>query len=261
MLHHSPTRSSERAIGQLAFSRLLRRMLQNRRSHFHYASDYAAQHQCGIRSGSYVALAARFFGRRETQELLCRLGGRRRVTAVAVDKDQRNRALGQEPDLARGLARPRDIRLGQHFGEVFFEQRLVTAGDGAGRMSRKIGQLDDEAGEPGAGPARLVGPHRKVAKQRFDDLLGRTAKPVAECAKGGERQVVLRFEHGGEQLILAFEMIIERALRHRRGGGDLVHADARVATAAKLRIRNVENARLVSSRPNAAPLPLRMYTA
>ena len=191
-----------------------------------------------------MALAARFFGRRETQELLRRLGGRRRVTAVAMDKDERDRALGQKPDLARGLARPRDIRLSQHFGEVFFKQRLVPARDGAGRMSRKVGQLDDEAGEPGAGPARLVGPHRKVAEQRFDDLLGRAAEPVAESAEGGEREVMLRFEHGGEQLILAFEVIIERALRHRRGGSDLVHAHARVAAAAKLRIRNVENARL-----------------
>ena len=59
---------------------------------------------------------------------------------------------------------------------------------------------------------------------------------------------MLRFEHGGEQLILALEVIVERALGHRRGGSDLVHADARVATAAKLRIGSIENARLVFSR-------------
>ena len=128
------------------------------------------------------------------------------------------------------------------------EHRLVPARDGTGGMPGQVGKLDDEAREARTGPARLVRPHRKIAKQRVDDVLGGAAKPVAKRAESGERQMMLRFEHGGQQLILALEMIVERALGDRRGRGDLVHADARIALAAKQRVGRIENALLGSAR-------------
>jgi hypothetical protein len=48
-------------------------------------------------------------------KLLRRLSRRCRITSVTVHKRQRDGALGQQPDLARPLARCRDIGFGQDF--------------------------------------------------------------------------------------------------------------------------------------------------
>src|SRR5438477_3941578 len=44
MLHHSPTRSSERAMGQCIFWKLFRRIWETYASYLHDASDWPAQH-------------------------------------------------------------------------------------------------------------------------------------------------------------------------------------------------------------------------
>jgi hypothetical protein len=46
-------------------------------------------------------------------------------------------------------------------------------------------------------------------------------------------EFMLRLEHAGEQIILAPEVMIERALRQQRVGRDLVHADATEALSAE----------------------------
>ena len=54
--------------------------------------------------------------------------------------------------------------------------------------------------------------------------------------------MVLRFQHRGEQRVLALEMIVKRALGDRRGRRDLVHAHAGIALAAKQSVGRIEDA-------------------
>ena len=169
-----------------------------------------------------------------------------------MHQHQRDRAFGQQPDFARDLARRADIRAREQFGEMRFEHRLVPSRDDARRMSRQIGELDDQPGEAGAGPARPVGPRGEVPEQRVDDGLGRAGQAVAEGAERRQRQAMLRLQHGGEQLVLALEMIVERALGHRGRGRDLVHADAGVAPAAEQAVGRIEDARAASLPMSAA---------
>ena len=75
--------------------------------------------------------------------------------------------------------------------------------------------------------------HRQIPEQRIDDRLGTPGQFVAEGAEGGKRQAMLRLEHGGEQRILALEVIVQRSLGEPGGGRDLVHADAHIALAAE----------------------------
>jgi len=57
-----------------------------------------------------------------------------------------------------------------------------------------------------------------------------------------QRELMLRLQHTGEQLVLALEVIVERALGDPCRGRDLVHADAAVTLAAEQPIGGVEDA-------------------
>ena len=127
-------------------------------------------------------------------------------------------------------------------GEMRFEHRLVAARDQPRRMAGQVGELDDQSGEARARPARPVGPHGELAEQAVDDGLRRTRQPVAERLEGGQRELMLRLQHMGEQLVLALEVVVERALGDACRGGDLVHADAAVTPAAEQPIGGVEDA-------------------
>ena len=100
-------------------------------------------------------------------------------------------------------------------------------------MSREIGKLNNETRKAGARPAWLIGPHREIPEQRIDHRLGAPGELVTEGTEGGERQAMLRFEHGGEQDVFALEVIVQRALGDLRRGRDLVHADESIAATAE----------------------------
>ena len=53
---------------------------------------------------------------------------------------------------------------------------------------------------------------------------------------------VLPFEHRRQQLVLAREVIVERALRHRSRRRDLVHADAGIALPPEEDVGGIEDA-------------------
>ena len=88
---------------------------------------------------------------------------------------------------------------------------------------------------------------------------GEPDRLVAEGAEGRERQAMLRFEHRGQQLVLAVEMIVQRSLGDPGRGRDLVHADARVALAAEQHVGRIEDA-LPGLFAMSAARRLRMYT-
>jgi hypothetical protein len=54
--------------------------------------------------------------------------------------------------------------------------------------------------------------------------------------------MMLRFEHIGEQLILAVKVVIERALGELRRFSDVVHGDAIVPLAAKELVSRLQDA-------------------
>jgi hypothetical protein len=58
----------------------------------------------------------------------------------------------------------------------------------------------------------------------------------------GERQLVVKFEHGGQQFVLAFEVVVERALRDSGASGNLIDADPAEALSIESLIRGVKNA-------------------
>ena len=77
----------------------------------------------------------------------CRFSCRCRIAAIAMHQDQRDRALGEEPDFACTFAWPWHAGAPQQVGQVSFEQGLVSSGNETRRVARQIGKLDDEARE------------------------------------------------------------------------------------------------------------------
>jgi hypothetical protein len=118
-------------------------------------------------------------------------------------------------------------------GKATLQLGLVTPGYESCRVSGEVGKLDDEPGESGARPSWSVGPDSELSKHACHDRFGRSRKSVAKGLKRLEREVVLGFQNLGEQLILAVEMMIERALRDCGRDCDLIHRDAIVALSAK----------------------------
>ncbi|MCP3417994.1 hypothetical protein NLM16_28200 [Bradyrhizobium brasilense] len=103
-----------------------------------------------------------------------------------MHQHQGDRALGQQPDLARTAVSVADTGPLQQRAEMGFEQGLVPARNCACGMAREIGQLDDQPGESRAGPSRPVRPDRQVAEQTVDDRrrrAGQLSPNVANAAK------------------------------------------------------------------------------
>src|SRR6266568_254056 len=122
MLHHSPTRSSERAIGQCIFWKLFRRIGEVSPSYLHYASDSAAEHPCASRGrsrrwGPGSALAAHTLLEKAAQGGLDGVGCGRRIEIgeqeiqlrkrVKPECDHRNPRAEADNDVFSGLGRLR----------------------------------------------------------------------------------------------------------------------------------------------------------
>src|SRR6266852_4234646 len=121
----------------------------------------------------------------------------------------------------------------QKVRQMTFEHCLVTARDQARGVPTEIGKLDDKASKSRACPSRRVRPDGEILEMLIDDALGRAGETFAKRAEGRKSQSMLRFEHFGEQQVLACKMIVQRPLRDGSGCRDLIHAHAHESLAAE----------------------------
>jgi len=90
---------------------------------------------------------------------------------------------------------------------------LGAARDGPGRMTRQIGKLDDKPGESRARPTRCrARPSAQLTKERIHqtNAIGRQA--VTDMLETVGRQLFIALKHGGEQIVLAAKIRIDRPL-------------------------------------------------
>lgn len=191
--------------------------------------------------GSRAGSARRLPGR------LCRqrgggAAGRLDIGRVAMDQHDREGAVHQQHDLARELGRGGGAMGGAFAGEPALEAGLVARADLDGGVAGQGGELGGGAQEAAALPARMAGGAGEVDEDRRD-LVRQTAFGLLEPA-GHQPEIglVARFQIGGDELVLAGEMIIERALGHAGLFGDGVDADGADALAIKQLARRFDDA-------------------
>src|SRR5262245_20777530 len=116
---------------------------------------------------------------------------------------------------------------------MLFQQRFVSAGNKASRVSRQIGEFDNKPRKARSRPARFISPDGKVFEQLVDDRFRRSGEIVANGSEGCQGKSVLRFQHLSQEIIFASEMMIQSALRNCGSRSDLVHAYATIPASAE----------------------------
>ena len=108
-------------------------------------------------------------------------------------------------------------------------------------MAGHIGELGRGAQEAAALPLRMPRRAREVPEDRLD-LCGQTALGLREpFSEQREVRLVARGEIGGDQVVLALEVVIQRALGEAGLGRDLVDADAADAFIVEQRARRLDD--------------------
>ncbi len=154
-----------------------------------------------------------------------RFAGAVHIAGVPVQKHDGECAIEQKNDLPRETARfvggPDFL---QHDAEPVLDPLLVRAAREDRRMSRQVDELDRRPQEPAPPPLGMPRRRRQIAENALH-LVRRVALGLGEPALEQRKvRLVARFEIGGDQVVLAAEVIIERSLGKPGLFGDRVDA-------------------------------------
>ena len=164
------------------------------------------------------------------------------IASVAVDQDQRRRSLEQEHDLARPLGGGRHACPLEEAGPpastaALWRCAIARAGwpgRSASSMARRVNPAPVHAGF-----ADHLASSAKSTSM-ISSALPRIA--VLVLADARQRQLAVALEHRRQQVVLALEVIVERALGDPRRRGDLVDADAAEALPVEQLVGGIEDA-------------------
>jgi hypothetical protein len=131
--------------------------------------------------------------------------------------------------------------LAEFIREPRFHKGLLLARDGARRMARQIGKLHGNAGIAAAFVAWCSGPAAEAVKQSVDgavEIERGTYSPSSNARHGKFRAELQRCR---QQVILAAEVVVERALGNAGSIGNRLERHARETVPVKQLVRRFQN--------------------